>query len=41
MHLIRKVLIRRLQKGDVAGQRRLTHTVFGIAAQFKAEPRSA
>ena len=32
MHLIRKGQIRWLPKGDVAGQRRFIHTLFGIAA---------
>ena len=32
MRLIRKVQIRWLPKGDVVGQRRFLHTVFGIAA---------
>src|SRR5207244_9657642 len=32
MHLIRKGQIRWLPKGDVVGQRRFIHTLFGIAA---------
>ena len=32
MHLIRKGQIRWLAKGDVVGQRRFIHTLFGIAA---------
>jgi hypothetical protein len=32
MHVIRKGQIRRLPKGDVVGQRRFIHTLFGIAA---------
>jgi hypothetical protein len=31
MHLIRKGQIRWLPKGDVVGQRRFIHTLFGIA----------
>jgi hypothetical protein len=34
MHLIRKGQIRWLPQGDVVGQRRFIHTLFGIAAQF-------
>ena len=32
MHLIRKGQIRWLPQGDVVGQRRFIHTLFGIAA---------
>jgi hypothetical protein len=32
MHLIRKGQIRWLPQGDVVGQRRLIHSLFGIAA---------
>jgi hypothetical protein len=32
MHLIRKGQIRWLPKGDVVGQQRFIHTLFGIAA---------
>ena len=35
MHLIRKGQIRWLPKGDVVGQRRFIHILFGIAASFK------
>ena len=32
MHMIRKGQIRRLEKGDTAGQRQFIHSLFGIAA---------
>ena len=32
MHMIRKGQIRRLEKGDIAGQRQFIHSLFGIAA---------
>jgi DDE domain len=39
MHLIRKGQIRWLPKGDVVGQQRFSHNLFGIAAWFQAEQR--
>jgi hypothetical protein len=32
MHMIRKGQVRRLDKGDVIGQRQFIHNLFGIAA---------